>query len=138
MAVYKFLRFPEGKLKAVTFSYDDGVRADIRFSDILSAHGLKGTFNINSSRVSVNGEGCLSYKELKEYILDRGHEVAVHGACHRASTLQRTVYAGMRGAPIFSAAGFLRLRSTGSLSRRNYQNRGDDCMCLLQCSAFWE
>ena len=91
MAVYKFLRFPEGRLKAVTFSYDDGVRADARFSDILTSHGLKCTFNINSSRVSANGEGCLSYKELREYLLDRGHEVAIHGAYHRASTLQRTV-----------------------------------------------
>ena len=25
---YRFLRYPQGKIKAVTFSYDDGVRQD--------------------------------------------------------------------------------------------------------------
>ena len=29
---YRFLRFPEGKFKAVTFSYDDGLHADIRLA----------------------------------------------------------------------------------------------------------
>ena len=37
-----------GKLKAVTFSYDDGVTQDIRFIEMLDRYGLKGTFNINS------------------------------------------------------------------------------------------
>ena len=46
---YKFARFPGGKLKAVTFSYDDGVNQDIRFAEILSKYGLKGTFNLNTA-----------------------------------------------------------------------------------------
>ena len=33
---YRFLRFPEGKFKAVTLSYDDGLRADIRFGETVS------------------------------------------------------------------------------------------------------
>ena len=33
---YVFLRFPKGKPKAVTLSYDDGVAYDIKFSDIIS------------------------------------------------------------------------------------------------------
>ena len=45
---YKFLRFPEGKGKAVTLSYDDGVIHDMKFSDIITKHGLKCTFNLNS------------------------------------------------------------------------------------------
>ena len=45
---YVFMRYPEGKFKAVTFSYDDGVRADIRFAGILDKYKMKGTFNINS------------------------------------------------------------------------------------------
>ena len=90
-AVYRFLRFPEGKLKAVTFSYDDGIKQDIRFSNILSSHGLKCTFNINSSRVKEGSETTLSYGEIKEHILDKGHEVAIHGEFHRAPALQRTV-----------------------------------------------
>ena len=90
-AVYRFLRFPEGKLKAVTFSYDDGIKQDIRFSEILSSHGLKCTFNINSSRVREGSETTLSYGEIQEHILDKGHEVAVHGEFHRAPALQRPV-----------------------------------------------
>ena len=90
-AVYRFLRFPEGKLKAVTFSYDDAVRQDIRFSEILTSHGLKGTFNINSSRIKDGSETNISYGEMKEYILDKGHEIAIHGEFHRAPALQRPV-----------------------------------------------
>lgn len=90
--IYRFLRFPEGKLKAVTFSYDDGVKPDIRFSQILNAHGLKGTFNLNSGFIpKVDDGGHLTYDEVREHLRDKGHEVAVHGACHRAPTLQRTI-----------------------------------------------
>ena len=32
---YSFLRFPGGKFMAVTLSYDDGVRQDLRFAEIL-------------------------------------------------------------------------------------------------------
>jgi len=40
--------FPNGKIKAVTLSYDDGVEQDIRLIEIMKKYGLKGTFNINS------------------------------------------------------------------------------------------
>ena len=43
-----FLRFPEGKDKALTLSYDDGVWADKRFIETINRGGLKCTFNINS------------------------------------------------------------------------------------------
>lgn len=45
---YRFLRFPEGRAKAVTFSYDDGCRDDIRFARTIDRYGIKCTFNINS------------------------------------------------------------------------------------------
>ena len=41
------MRYPGGRSKAVTFSYDDGVVQDIRLSQIFDKYGLKGTFNIN-------------------------------------------------------------------------------------------
>ena len=41
----------KGKLKAVTFSYDDAVTQDIRLIDILNRYGLKATFNLNSQRL---------------------------------------------------------------------------------------
>ena len=37
-----------GKMKAVTFSYDDGVAQDRRLVEILNKYGLKSTFNLNS------------------------------------------------------------------------------------------
>ena len=80
---YNFLRFPGGKLKAVTFSYDDGCRADLRLSDLLSSYGLKGTFNINTSGFG-NPAHKLQPDELKASMLDRGHELAVHGHTHIA------------------------------------------------------
>lgn len=39
----------EGKFKAITFSFDDGVTQDIRLIEILNKYGLKATFNLNSS-----------------------------------------------------------------------------------------
>ena len=44
---YVFMRFPDFKEKALTLSYDDGVFQDRKLIEIMSAHGLKGTFNIN-------------------------------------------------------------------------------------------
>ena len=87
--VYRFLRYPEGKCKAVTFSYDDLFTYDRKLSDILTEHGLKGTFNVNSS--SLGGKNHLSREEVQTWILDRGHEVAVHGEFHRANGLVRPV-----------------------------------------------
>lgn len=34
-----FMRYPGGKAKAVTFSYDDGVRQDKRLSEIFNRYG---------------------------------------------------------------------------------------------------
>lgn len=85
---YQFLRFPEGKSKAVTFSYDDGVRQDIRFSGILNKYGIKCTFNLNNRSLRENG---LTREEVQEYILKHGHEVAVHGANHRAEGTLRPI-----------------------------------------------
>ena len=43
-----YMRFPGGKAKTVTLSYDDGVVYDIRLMEIMDKYGLKGTFNINA------------------------------------------------------------------------------------------
>lgn len=37
-----------GKKKAVTFSYDDGVTQDRRLVEMMNTYGVKGTFNLNS------------------------------------------------------------------------------------------
>ncbi len=40
--------FPRGKIRALTFSYDDGATQDKRLVDILNHFNLKGTFNLNA------------------------------------------------------------------------------------------
>lgn len=79
---YKILRFPGGKTKAVTFSYDDGSKSDIRLADTLTKYGVKGTFNLNSS--NLHSGNYMSVEEIKTHLLDVGHEIAVHGEFHKA------------------------------------------------------
>ena len=50
-----FLRFPEGKLKAMTLSYDDGVEQDERLIGNMRANGLRGTFNLNAGLYAPEG-----------------------------------------------------------------------------------
>ncbi len=84
------LRFPEGKNKAVTLSYDDGVEQDIRLIDIMQRHGLKGTFNINSGYFAKKGtvypkgqvHRRLTMEKAVELYNGHGMEVAVHGVTH--------------------------------------------------------
>ena len=42
------MRFQGGLKKALTLSYDDGAKQDVRLVEIMAKHGLKGTFNVNS------------------------------------------------------------------------------------------
>ncbi len=83
----RFARFPGGKFKAVTFSYDDGVNQDLRFAEILTNHGMKGTFNLNSSMFGNKAKFGyrLTADEIKDNIIAKGHEIAVHGKAHIAS-----------------------------------------------------
>lgn len=82
---YQFLRFPGWKMKALTLSYDDGIRADIRLSEILEKYGIKCTFNINTSNFGkTNNPNKLQPDEIKKFLIDKGHEIAVHGDCHMA------------------------------------------------------
>ncbi len=89
---YRFLRFPGGKTKAVTFSYDDGVRHDIRLAATLSRFGMKGTFNVNSGRFGADSTAWnLTAEEIEENIVALGHELAVHGKFHLAPGQTRSV-----------------------------------------------
>lgn len=73
-----FLRYPNGKAKAVTFSYDDGVAQDKRLAALFDRYGMKATFNFNNNF-------RFTKEEVEEYFLSKGHEIAVHGAHHRAN-----------------------------------------------------
>lgn len=84
------MRFPEGRAKALTLSYDDGVEQDIRFIGIIDKYGLKCTFNINSGNYAPEGkvypEGTIHRRMTKQMCTDlyanSGHEVAVHAYTH--------------------------------------------------------
>ena len=79
----KYMRFPEGKSKAVTFSYDDSVKADIKLLKIFDKYGMKGTFNLNSLLFDCeNWHGRMDEETTFKTFYKSGHEVAVHGARH--------------------------------------------------------
>lgn len=79
-----------GKMKAVTFSFDDGVTQDIKLIEILNKYGLKATFNLNSALLGTNGELNRNNhivrhdKNPADKVAEiyRGHEVAVHTLIH--------------------------------------------------------
>lgn len=70
--------YPEGKLKALTFSYDDGVIHDRKLIGIFNRHGMKGTFNLNSGLQK--NEDKIHLDELNGVYA--GHEIACHGKLH--------------------------------------------------------
>ncbi len=90
MYTQAYMRFPGGRAKALTLSYDDGVEQDIRLIEILNKHGIKATFNINSGAYSPEGkvfkEGTIHRRMTHNAALslykDSGHEVAVHALNH--------------------------------------------------------
>ena len=70
--------FPQGKEKALTFSYDDGQVFDRRLVGIFRQYGLKGTFHLNSGTIGT--EGYVTAEEIPD--LYRGMEVAGHTVTH--------------------------------------------------------
>ncbi len=85
---YRFMCYPGGVRKAVTFSYDDGSLDDLILEEIFNKYKMKATFNINSDRL-LNGNG-ISVEDAKRFISD-GHEIAVHGKHHKANGISRPV-----------------------------------------------
>ena len=85
-----YICFKDGKRKAMTLSYDDGVVQDIRLSEIMKKHGLKGTFNINSGLFLDDASkrerfyGRMTLEEAKALYVGSGNEVAVHGRLHKS------------------------------------------------------
>lgn len=78
--------FPNGKRKALTFSYDDGQIFDRRLVDIFNRHGLKGTFHLNSGTLQPASEHQIFVSEEEIPELYKGHEIACHGVEHRIPT----------------------------------------------------
>ncbi len=83
--MYSFnLRFPNGKSRAMTFSYDDGIPADLRLVELLNKYGVKCTFNINTAFYD-NGkepDNRLKKSQIKEIAENPLCEIACHGHTH--------------------------------------------------------
>ena len=86
-----------GKMKAVTFSYDDGVTQDLRMIDLLDKYGLRGTFNLNSGGFGKRRSDRYGDNKEKVFYRDtvfshdvrnvyRNHEVAAHTVHHPTLT----------------------------------------------------
>ena len=80
------LCWPGFRRKAVTFSYDDGMRNDRRLVALLNRHGLRGTFNLNSGKLSPDGaaDDAWNVRASEAASLYAGHEAAVHGLRHES------------------------------------------------------
>lgn len=79
-----------GKMKAITFSYDDGVTQDQRLITLFNKYGLKATFNLNSGLLG-SGGGLVRENITVAHVKPRpqeikniykGHEVAAHTVTH--------------------------------------------------------
>ena len=79
-----------GKMKALTFSYDDGVFQDKRLLKIFNKYGLKGTFNLNSDMLGSATAFFFHGTTIPRVVpraseiasIYRGHEIAAHTLTH--------------------------------------------------------
>lgn len=82
----RFMRFPGGRIKAVTLSYDDGVEQDMHLVEIMRQHGLKGTFNVNAGcfakESTVHPEGRIHRRMTRSQVLNAYPEDICEVACH--------------------------------------------------------
>jgi len=83
-----FMKFPGGRSKALTLSYDDGHVFDMPMIEILDRYGIKCTFNVNSGRFRTDDserkefQGRMTWDEAKKLYTASRHEVAVHTLTH--------------------------------------------------------
>ena len=70
--------YPEGKLRALTMSYDDGRTADRRLVEIFNKYGIRGSFHLNSGPFDT-GDYITSAEVAELY---KNHEVSCHTVTH--------------------------------------------------------
>lgn len=82
-----------GKKKAVTFSFDDGVTQDIKTIEILNKYGLKATFNLNSGSLGIPRKEE-AWDARRDHVpvskvaeIYKDHEIATHTLTHPNLTL---------------------------------------------------
>ena len=93
-------RWPEGRLRAFTMSYDDGRKEDFRLAEIMRKNGVKGTFNVNTGCFRPEDKPLpedpdhrrMTRREFLQFVEEYGDiaEIAVHTVTHpNLSTLTR-------------------------------------------------
>lgn len=74
----RFDKFPKGKSKIVTMSYDDGQQYDHQLIEIFNRYNIRGTFHLNSG--GIGKPGLINEQDVKTLYL--GHEVSLHTYSH--------------------------------------------------------
>lgn len=85
-----YMRFPEGRAKALTFSYDDGMTLDPKLVALFNRYGMKATFNISSGLFFDDTQTPqknpiyqrMTEEETLATFANTPHEIAVHGYSH--------------------------------------------------------
>lgn len=84
--------YPDGNMKALIMSYDDGLVEDSKLIKLFDANNIIGTFNLNSGLLSTqqhwpqdNGPDIISTYVSKDSLLliYKNHEIAAHGLTHQ-------------------------------------------------------
>lgn len=73
-----FSRYPGGRRRALTLSYDDGQIFDRRLVGIMNENGIRGTFHLNSGKF--DSPKFVTAAEIAS--LYAGHEVSSHSLTH--------------------------------------------------------
>jgi len=88
------LLFPEGKRKALTLSYDDGIVHDRHLVELMNQYGVRGTFNLNTAKLGRKETLKIDGRDVEDSVvtaeeipqLYEKHEVATHAARHLSLT----------------------------------------------------
>ena len=76
-----FNLWPGGRTHALTMSYDDGVKFDPRLADIFDAHGIRGTFHLNSN-YPFDGSDDWHMDAAAVRSIAQRHELSLHMHTH--------------------------------------------------------
>ena len=84
------LLWPQGKKKAFTLSYDDGVTQDLQLIDLFGQYGVKATFNLNPGLFGDRAQADIGGRTVRYDRLTAqeipvqyaGQDIAAHGWHH--------------------------------------------------------
>ncbi len=101
--MYRFPRFPGGRDRAFTASYDDNLTFDRPMLEIMERYGIKCTLNINDAFLTDDQAHRLPPEDTRALVDAGGHEIAQHCDHHIAPgltspcTVMREVLEGRQG-----------------------------------------